>query len=173
MRQPTRFDYNALDDGMRILKRTDEIKVLVKRTADDIIAIGERLLEVKALLPHGAFGDWLSAEFDWSQDTAGRLMNVASRFGDIPQIADFAPSALYLLASPSTPESARQEAVGLAQAGETITHTEAKAIVSAHLKPSERETQDSQPEEQFYLDEHFDKLDATPQHQCPKCGFKY
>ncbi len=32
------------------------------------------------------------------------------KFSDIPQIVGFAPSALYLLSAPSTPDAAREEA---------------------------------------------------------------
>ena len=62
-------------------------------------------------------------------------MNVALRFADIPQIADFAPSALYLLSAPSTPDEARQEAISRPEAGERISYSEAKKIVTAHEHP--------------------------------------
>ena len=128
------FDYAALDTETRIVvqQRTGEIKALMKRAAQDIIDIGQKLIEVKQRLGHGHFGGWLRTEFEWSQDTAKNFMNVAVRFGDNPKISDFAPSALYLLAAPSTPESARVEAVERAAAGEIITHTVAKGIVIDH-----------------------------------------
>ena len=124
------FDYTALDVETRIVvqQRTEEIRVLVRRSAQDIIDIGAKLIDVKARLGHGNFGPWLEAEFGWGQDTAGRFMNVSQRFGQIPQFAEFAPSALYLLAAPSTPEPARLEAIERASNGESITYTTAKAI---------------------------------------------
>jgi hypothetical protein len=129
------FDYAALDAETRIVvqQRTSEIKTLMRRSAQDIIDIGQKLIEVKARLGHGHFGGWLESEFGWSQDTAGRFINVAQRF-DIPQIADFniAPSALYALSAPSTPEPARAEAIERAQAGEPITHSAAKAIIEEY-----------------------------------------
>jgi predicted transcriptional regulator len=42
------------------------------------------------------------------------------------------PSALYLLAAPSTPDEAVAEALERAESGEQITHAEAKSIVAAH-----------------------------------------
>ena len=113
-----------------IQQRTTEIKALAKRTAQDIIEIGKRLIAVKALLPHGAFIDWLEAEFGWHRATANRFIQVAQQFGDkdLSQIATFDVSALYLLAAPSTPESVREEAVERASAGESITHEKAKAM---------------------------------------------
>ncbi|GAB4546570.1 MAG: hypothetical protein Tsb0014_41130 [Pleurocapsa sp.] len=45
---------------------------------------------------------------------------------------DFAASALYLLAAPSTPEPARETALKLANQGETITYSKAKDLVERY-----------------------------------------
>lgn len=60
-------------------------------------------MRVKAALPHGAWLPWLGAEFGWSEDTAGRFLQVARLKADIPQIAEYPidVSALYLLARPA------------------------------------------------------------------------
>lgn len=81
------FDYASLDPETRIVvqQRTGEIKSLVRRSVADVIDIGGKLAEVKARLQHGQFGDWLEGEFGWSHDTAGRFLNVAAQFGQIPQ----------------------------------------------------------------------------------------
>lgn len=134
----TLFDYAQLDENAKNLvqTKTDEIKALVKRSARDIIEIGQRLIEVKAQLPHGQFGPWLEAEFGWSYPLSAKFMNVANQFKSIKFIdLEIAPSALYLLAAPSTPGEARDEALSLAQDGETITHQRAKEIISDHQKP--------------------------------------
>lgn len=125
------FDYAALDSETRIVvqQRTSEIKALMKRAASDIIEIGQKLIEVKARLGHGNFRPWLKIEFDWSQDTAHNFMNVASKFGNFPNLDGMAPSALYLLAAPSTPEEARAEAVALAEQGEPITYSRARELI--------------------------------------------
>jgi site-specific DNA-methyltransferase (adenine-specific) len=128
------FDYDALDTATSTLvqQRTGEIKALMRRTAADIIAIGRKLAEVKERLGHGRFLDWLDAEFGWHRVTANRFMQVAEVFSDLEmsQIVTFAPSALYLLAAPSTPEAVRAEALERAAAGEAITHSQARDIVA-------------------------------------------
>lgn len=141
MNQLALFDYQQLDAETRIVvqQRTSEIKALMKRTAQDIIEIGEKLAEVRDKLTHnkqGGFEAWLQAEFDWTRQTAYRFISVSEKFNrnNLLQL-DFAPSALYLLAAPSTPDEARQEAIARAEAGEAITHTKAKEIVSEH-KPA-------------------------------------
>lgn len=124
------FDYTSLDleVSQYVQQRTGEIRSLMKRTAQDIIEIGQRLISVKEKLGHGCFLDWIEAEFEWSYPTAARFIQVANYFSKNYQIDKFAPSALYLLAAPSTPETARSEAIALAATGEQITYTAAKAI---------------------------------------------
>lgn len=135
MNQLTLFDYNALDTSTRLFveTRTTEIKALVKRSAQDIIEIGQKLTEVKARLGHGNFGRWLEAEFAWTQQTAQRFMHVGERF-KFNNLLDlnFAPSALYLLSAPSTPDEALEEALERAENGERITHSAAKEIIAEH-----------------------------------------
>ncbi|WP_407884041.1 DUF3102 domain-containing protein, partial [Scytonema sp. NUACC26] len=63
------FDYSILDNKTQIVvqQHTKEIKSLMRRTAQDIINIGQKLLEVKEQLGHGHFETWLKSEFDWSE----------------------------------------------------------------------------------------------------------
>lgn len=131
---PATFDYADLDAETRIVvqQRTSEIKTLARRAASDVVEIGQKLADVKERLGHGQFGQWLSVEFDWSQDTAGRFLAVAAKFGQIPQIAEFAPSALYLLAASSVPDEARADAVARANVGQPITVATAKVIIAEH-----------------------------------------
>ena len=69
--------------------------MLMKRTAQGIIEIGQKLIEVKKRLGHGRFLDWLSAEFDWHRDTANKFMHVAERFDSrqMSKFSTFAPSS--------------------------------------------------------------------------------
>ncbi len=70
--------------------------------------IGSRLIAVKDALGHGRFGRWLEAEFQWSEPTAERMMRVADTFKSV-KLTDLniGQSALYMLASPSTPAPIR------------------------------------------------------------------
>lgn len=129
------FDYATLDTQTRIVveQRTGEIKSLIRRSANDIIDIGQKLSEVKEQLGHGSFMNWLKSEFNWSVATATRFMQVSEQFKFVKLTnLQIAASALYLLAAPSTPEKARTEALERATVGEAITNTEAKAIVTRH-----------------------------------------
>ena len=83
------------------------IKPLLKRTAEDIFIIGGELRAVKEMLPHGRYTDWLGVEFGLSERMAQHFVNVRERLG--PKSEKFSvlpPSTLYMLAAPSTPDSA-------------------------------------------------------------------
>ncbi len=133
------------DNQLLIQQRTHEIKNLIRRTANNIIEIGKKLHEVKQLLGHGHFGNWLRTEFNWSVATATKMMQASERFENVNFTnLTFAPSAIYLLAAPSTPKKAVTEALAKAKQGKPITYTLAKQIVG-HYKSR---TQSSKPKRQ-------------------------
>src|SRR5207244_11617416 len=92
-----------------------------------------KLTEVKQQLPHGQFSLWLEQEFQWSQDTAEKWMQVTEHFGEIRNVAEFDVSALYVLSARSPPEEARDEARDRARRGEHVTHKRAKSIVRKYV----------------------------------------
>jgi phage N-6-adenine-methyltransferase len=130
--------YADLDLETRIVvqQRTGEIKTLMQRTAQDLVEIGQKLIEVKARLGHGLFGAWLQAEFEWGERTAQRYMSVAQAFKSdtVSVLANAEAKALYLLAAPSTPESVREEAVQRAETGERLTYSAAREMVQEHRR---------------------------------------
>jgi len=72
---------------------------------------------------------WIRAEFEWSQSSAYRFMDVTRAFPNLgrhegAELIDV--SALYLLARPSTPEPVREAALERAAAGERVSHAAVK-----------------------------------------------
>lgn len=133
------FDYSVLDSSTRdfVQQKTGEIKAVARRAAEDIVTIGKALIAVKATLKHGRFGEWLQAEFGWSHDTAANFMNVARRYGQIPNYSEFAPTVLYMLAAPSTSDPAINEAVSLLRSGRKVDVATAKEIIHRHRAADE------------------------------------
>lgn len=130
--QQQAFPYEDLDEETRALvqRHASEIKERMRRSAQDIVEIGQRLTEVKEYLGHGNFGNWLRAEFEWSEGAARRFMQVAETFKSINLIdLNIAPSALYLLAAPSTPTEARSAALKVAEQGEAVSHSKAVYLI--------------------------------------------
>jgi DUF3102 family protein len=139
---PTGFNYQILDARLaeHIQETAERIRERVKKTVEDIIAVGHDLLAAKEALAHGQFTDWLQAEFGWTERTARNFMAVAARFGKTEIISELQiqPTAAYLLAAPSTPEEARQAALQRAEAGEQITTAVAQELVANSRKKSGR-----------------------------------
>ncbi|MBW4637872.1 MAG: DUF3102 domain-containing protein [Gloeocapsa sp. UFS-A4-WI-NPMV-4B04] len=149
------FDYATLDAEIRIVvkQRTSEIKSLMRRTAQDIIDIGQKLAEVKVELGHGHFRHWLKSEFDWSFWTATKYMQVATKFKCVNFThLDIAHSALYELAAPSTSELARIEAIERANQGEKITCSKAKVIKAKASTRQHKQVTKFQPDEPITID---------------------
>ena len=139
-----KFDYTALDapTSQFVQQQTGEIRGLMKRTVESIFEIGQRLIVVKERLGHGRVGSWLETEFEWSRDTASNFINVAKKFGNLPNFSEFdmAASALSMLAAPSTPDAARDEALARAASGESITYKAAKNIKQKYTSAAKLES---------------------------------
>jgi Protein of unknown function (DUF3102) len=138
--QTLNFEYDLLESETQLVvqQRANEIKMLVRRSYQDIIDIGQKLIEVKQHLGHGNFRNWLQFEFNWSVSTATKFMQVASHFKCVNFThLNIAVSSLYLLAAPSTPEEARIEVLDRASNGENITYSKAKSIVNEYKKTTD------------------------------------
>lgn len=142
------FSYERLDSETRVVveQRTEEIRDLVRKTAQDIYRIGEKLIQVKERLPHGQFGPWLDEEFGWSKSSARRFMYVAQSFESFT-VNDLEASnrALYKLAAPSAPDEAREEAIARSREGEEISDSDAEDLVDKHESKPEPEQKPSSP----------------------------
>lgn len=119
------FDYTLLSSAKRkhIQNQTGEIRARLRRSAQDIWEIGQRLTDVRSQLKHGQFDAWIKAEFGWSRRTAYNFLSVYEAFPESANFAqvDIAVSALYLMAAPSTSPKLRNQILERAQQGEKIT----------------------------------------------------
>ncbi len=136
------FDYALVGDAAdKVRSSAEKIRRMVQKTIEDIIEVGNEFLAVKEALPHGQFGPWLRAEFGWTDRTAQNFMAVAEAFGPKTEmISDLTiqPTAAYLLAAPSAPGEALQQAIERAEAGEEITSAVAKKILAEARKKGRR-----------------------------------
>jgi hypothetical protein len=93
----------------------------MRRTAEDVIEIGNALIRQKEKLPHGMFLPWIEAEFDMSQSAADRFVQFARVYtGKLPTVGNLPPTALYELAAPSTPPEIQAEVERRIAAGELV-----------------------------------------------------
>ena len=59
-----------------------EVRALTATVLTNVIEIGRRFAEAKALLPHGEFGAWLENSTGYSQRTANNFMRLFDAYGD-------------------------------------------------------------------------------------------
>lgn len=138
--QPSIFDYNSLDQSHRsiVQQHTSEIRELLRRSAQDVWKIGQRLSDVRSRLKYGQFLTWLKTEFGWSQRTAYNFINVYETFGDrFAKLAtvDIATSVLYQLAAPSVPEELRTQVLQAAEKGVPITNKTVRSAIQGAKQP--------------------------------------
>ena len=53
-----------------------EIRGYTAMMLNSVIEIGRRMCEVKEMLPHGTFGNWIKENTDYSVSTANNFMNL-------------------------------------------------------------------------------------------------
>jgi len=129
----------------KLAKHAENIRTMSKRVVQDIYGIGGELTEAKKLLGHGHYVDWLEREFKWSVATALNFTRVYEFVEEIKSIninftnldlsdldLNIAPSALYALARPNTPEEVRNEMIDRAASGEQVTHQMVKDALAPH-----------------------------------------
>ena len=112
---------------------TAQFHECMRRGAQAYVQAGTILLDVKAHVPHGAWERWVREDLGISTSLAGKLTQVARRFKSV-NFTDLPidPSALYLLAAPSTPDVVVQEALEVASQGEVVSHMRAKRLIHQH-----------------------------------------
>ena len=91
---------------------TQEINFYKFQAGSAIIEIGKRLCEAKQCLPHGAWGEWLQNEVEFSERTAQNFMKIAREYQNPQLIADMGNSATKALLLLSLPADEREEFVG-------------------------------------------------------------
>ena len=80
---------------------TSELLQLKNDAGNAILGIGQRLLEAKAMLPHGEWLPWLTEQVEFSERQAQRFMKLAQEWANPTALSDLgATKALALLALP-------------------------------------------------------------------------
>ena len=58
-----------------------EIRALTASMLCNVLEIGRRMCEVKEMLPHGSFGDWIRENTGYSSSTANNFMRLFQEYG--------------------------------------------------------------------------------------------
>jgi DNA repair protein RadD len=127
------FDYSNIPDrdARDLQAAAARVRSLVRMMTADIIEVGKELLHAKSKLKRGQFGAWLEAEFTMTDRTAQNYMRAAERFGDKSEIVSLLqPSAVYILAALSTPESATDDVIRRVERGEPMSPAAVRLVVN-------------------------------------------
>ena len=118
---------NQLQRVTRTQELAEEIRSLVKLTAEGVVEIGHRLIEARSILKaEGRWIAWLEEEFEWSVSTAYNFIRVAKAVKKESKLLKFrAPSVLYLVSG--APEEAFDALLDF-EGG----YAEAKLVIDAH-----------------------------------------
>jgi septal ring factor EnvC (AmiA/AmiB activator) len=119
-------------------KLTVEILILKQQTAQNIIEIGKRLIEVKESLPHGGWGNWLKEKVDFTDRTAQRFMKVASEFSNTTTLSDLPRSKAFALLE--LPQEERETFVKENPVNEMTTRELQQAIKDRDKAENEKNT---------------------------------
>lgn len=127
------FDYLALDTETAdyISQRTQEIKTWMKQTAVGAIEAGEKIIQIKKILEHGQFTDWVRLELGCTHSTVMCLMRAARVFGEEKEriaSSGLSLSVVYLLAQNNSPPELREEVLSMGESGSSVSYHEAKRL---------------------------------------------
>jgi Protein of unknown function (DUF3102) len=81
------------------------------------VETGKMLIEAKADLDDGEFGEWCQSEAGYPRKTVQLLMNLAHLAGKEPDLLRIPVSAAYLLAAPPAPQQIIQQVLSFAAGG--------------------------------------------------------
>ncbi len=140
MSKNPRFDYSTLsDETSKIVKEhATAISQQLRQSSAGVIAIGQSLIDVKAVFDRGVFRNWIKVEFEWSETTAYIYIQIARRFGNAECAPMIQLEAMRQLAKRRVPQAAVDAAIAIAASGQFVSTREAERLVAMHspMRPS-------------------------------------
>jgi hypothetical protein len=123
---------SATDDAYKLDSVAGQVRMRLKNMSAHIIEIGRELLAMKRRLGNDRFLKWVTAACDLAPAQAQRMMRAAKwAEGREAIVSQLEPTAIYLLAAPSTPEAVWQEVLSLLAAGQRPAPRIIRAMIRA------------------------------------------
>lgn len=116
---------------------TVEILILKQQTAQNIIEIGKRLINVKESLPHGEWGKYLDEKVEFGKSTANNFMRVAKEFSNLQAIGSLPQTKVFALLE--VPPEEREEFIKNNPVNEMTTRELQQAIKDRDKAEKEKE----------------------------------
>jgi hypothetical protein len=119
-----------------LAEHADAIRQLGRQVTANVVEIGQRLAECRALLKEdNNWGSWLKTEFAWDEKTARNFINLFEWSKTDPERvpgSDLPLRSLYALAGTTVPGAAREAVLERVASGETVTHAEVRETIRRH-----------------------------------------
>ncbi len=147
------YDYSRVTPEQANKLQTIHKRILVRHAVTSY-EDGRDLLEAQSIqgLPYSEFITWAKACYGWSERTINNKMNAALYWGDFTAAAAvIEDQAVYVLSSKRVPESVRQEAKALLNAGESIDEERAKQLRDAERARRDAEKKAEEKERELIL----------------------
>lgn len=129
------FDYSAFSasDVAFLQSSAQRVCVLIRRSAKFILEIGDKLTEIKKMLPHGQFAAFCEAEMKLEPRTVENYMSLAELAKKYPPalVTQLPARAGYKLAERSTPVEVVAEIMSQVSDGKRFTISEVSSRVAA------------------------------------------
>ena len=120
------------EDEANLAEDTKAIQMAYNDIRAKAVDIGNRLTKWQDALSHGKWLCWIETNFDFSDQTARNLINLAALAKSKPVLdLPIDLSGLYILAAPSTPAAAVDEVIETAKT-KKVTKKAVKAVVAKH-----------------------------------------
>lgn len=133
------FSYEGIDPEVKgkLVWYVGEGMKLKRQYIASVLEFGEMISSANALLTdsgnHGRFKEWVECELKIGRTTAYEMMWAFERFGRCSPVEQhFGQKAMYLLAAPTVPKAASDEALKLASKGVWVDEEKAKQIIAKH-----------------------------------------
>ena len=142
----TGFDYGGIEPEIcaRLEQEAARIRKRLFTAKRAAIEIGERLLQVKDLLPHGRFLEWVLLNCDFDPHTAQNFMNAARFARDHVKVArKLSQTGLFMLAAPRLDEGIRQRVIEAVERGEAASSSRIRALIKKERTPAAEPASDA------------------------------
>jgi hypothetical protein len=150
-----RFDYSTVSSSVAQFLRGQAERIR-RQAGASIIHLGKALIAAKHYLSHGAFLKWLDSEVGIPARTAQDYMQVAQwADGKSASVALLPPSILYVISTPSVPETFVEEVLQRIENGERVEprHLRAELKAMRNNRRNERNDQDHDVDNQALSNE--------------------
>jgi hypothetical protein len=128
--RPRKIGFRTLPDATvkELCARAARIKAALHR---GLVEVGHELIEAKATLNHGQFGDWLEREVGMTPRTAQLIMRAYALISKNENFSLLGRSALFLLTPSDVPAATRDAVARLVEQGTPPAYTEVRTMISA------------------------------------------